>query len=140
MVEGFVRPVGSPHEEKLDVRILATCQRPARLIPDLRARLSGAVLEVPPLRARAHEFPALVEKMLRGRRRITCDAVAELARAPWEGNLPELEAAIERMVAASEDPIGLKLVRRILKRPEMCRHRRLVDKKRRLAEMASALA
>jgi tetratricopeptide (TPR) repeat protein len=140
MIDGEVRPVGSAEAGKVDVRVVATCRRPERLIPELRHRLAGAVLQVPDLARRGDEFPMLVEQMLAGRRRITIDAVAELARQAWPGNLPELQAVVERLVAASEDVVGLNLVRRTLDGRESRQASLDRARRRRIARMAEALA
>jgi tetratricopeptide (TPR) repeat protein len=140
ILDGWVRPVGGAEERRVDVRIVATCRSADRLIPELWRRFEGATIALPPLRDRRREIPALIERMLPGRR-ITPEAVAELAALPWEGNLAELRSALERLAAHSaRGAIGIRLVRRLVKRPDSCRLGRLVDKKRQLAEMAAALA
>jgi len=139
ILDGWVRPVGGSEERKADVRIVATCRSVDRLIPELRQRFEGAMIALPPLRDRRREIPTLIERMLPGRR-VTPEAVAELAALPWEGNLAELRSALERLAAHSDGAIGIRLVRRLVKRPDSCRLGRLVDKKRQLAEMAAALA
>ncbi|HXX92533.1 MAG TPA: hypothetical protein VEN81_02805, partial [Planctomycetota bacterium] len=40
--------------------------------------------------------------------------LAELARQPWEGDLPQLRATVDRLVALSEASIGRKLVRSVV--------------------------
>jgi DNA-binding NtrC family response regulator len=84
------------------------------LIPELRNRLEGAILQIPSLKERRTEIPHQVQAFLAGRRTITPDALAELARHRWEGNLVELRAAVDRLVALSGSRIGRKLVRQIL--------------------------
>lgn len=139
ILDGWVRPVGSPEERKINVRIVATCRSLERLIPEVRRRFEGTTIVLPPLRQRRHEIPAMIERMLPGRR-ITPEAVAELAGLPWEGNLAELRSTLERLAAHSGKTIGIRLVRRLVNGPDLCRLKRLVDKKRRLAEMAALLA
>lgn len=139
ILDGWVRPVGSPEERKIDVRIVATCRSVDRLIPEVRRRFEGTTIVLPPLRQRRHEIPRMIERMLPGRR-ITPEAVAELAGLPWEGNLTELRSVLERLAAHSGKTIGIRLVRRLVNGPDLCRLKRLVDKKRRLAEMAVLLA
>lgn len=139
ILDGWVRPVGGAEERKADVRIVATCRSADRLIPEVRQRFEGATIALPPLRERRREIPSLIERMLPGRR-VTPEAVAELAALPWEGNLAELRSVLERLAAHSNGAIGVRLVRRLVKRPDSCRLGRLVDKKRQLAEMAAALA
>ena len=132
VVEGRLRPVGSAEERRGDYRVLATCRDASRLIPELRRRLAGAILEVPPLQARAGELPGLIRAGLGGAR-ITEDAVALLARQPWPGNLPELEAVLRRLRSTSV--IGVSAVRKALPRRPTRRARMAA----RLAEMDAAL-
>ncbi len=132
VVEGRVRAVGSAEERKAGYRVVATCRNPERLIPELRRRLSGAVLGVPPLRERVEEIPALVRSKL-GASRITEDALALLAAQPWPGNLPELEAVLARL--RSTPVIGVKAVRKALPGKPNRRSRRVAE----LAAMAAAL-
>lgn len=110
VVERRVRPVGGAAEHAVDVRVVATCREIGKLIPDLRKRLAGAVLRLPPLRERKGDVPHLVRQWLDGRRAITADALAELAQRPWEGNLPELRSAVERLVALTGETIGRRHV------------------------------
>lgn len=140
LLDGYVRPVGSPHETKVDVRVVAVARDPQKLVPALRHRLAGSTFEIAPLRERQEEIPALVEGFLRGRRRITCDALAEMARQPWEGNLSEIQATVERLVTLSDRFVGLKLVRRILKTPDSYLLSHRVYKKRTPRRMALAMA
>lgn len=140
LCDGFVRPLGSAVEERIDLRIIATCRDEERLLPELRHRLSGAVLRLAPLRDRRGEIAGLVEIFLAGRRPITADAMADLVRRPWPGNGAELRAAIERLVAFSGGPIGIRLVQRVLKTPESFRPAAPVDRKRAVRRLALAMA
>ncbi|HYE97723.1 MAG TPA: sigma 54-interacting transcriptional regulator, partial [Planctomycetota bacterium] len=135
VVEGRVRAVGSAVEEKIDCRIIATCRDAARVIPELRQRLAGAVLVLPPLRDRAEDLPSIIRTHLPAGTRITLDAVAELASQPWPGNRPELESTLERLLAQAKDgPIGVKLVRDLLRPTPADAHD---VERRRLAALAS---
>ncbi len=140
IVQRRIRPVGSPTEEVVDVRVIATCRKAEHLVPALRDRLSGAVLRMPRLRERRSEIPALVRELLHGRREITSDALAELARHPWEGNSAELGTAIDRMVALSSHRIGRNHVRRVFMTPKSCRDGSRVYKKRASRRIASTPA
>jgi transcriptional regulator of acetoin/glycerol metabolism len=129
--------VGGTEERRLDARIVATCRDPRRLVPELRARLAGAVLTLPPLRDRAEDLPAVVRRMLPDGAAITADALGLLARHRWEGNLTELRAKLELLVSVSGGaPIGVKAVQAALRPAKADRRER---QRRRLAEMAAAL-
>lgn len=136
IVDGQVRPVGAPIESAVDVRIIATCQDPERLTPELRNRLSGAVLPVASLGERPETIVRMVRERLAGRREITPDAVAELLKHPWDGNHSELQAVLERLVAHSEALIGRKLVLAQFKTPKGARVDRRGDHLRQLVQVA----
>jgi DNA-binding NtrC family response regulator len=108
------RAVGGVEERILDVRVVATCTTMEPLTPEIRSRLEGAVLRVPSLQEKKTEIPHQVTEIIAGRRQISPDALAELARHRWEGNFVELRGVVDRLVALSDDRIGKKLVRRIL--------------------------
>ena len=84
------------------------------------------------------EIVKAVREHLAGRRRITPDALAELARHPWEGDLPEVRAAVDRLVAMADGSIGRLLVRSLFKTPENRRVARRVNTGRQLTFLASA--
>lgn len=64
---GRFRPPGADHDVRLDVRLISTCCDPCRAVADgeLRAdlyeHLSAVSLELPPLRWRHEDIPALAE-------------------------------------------------------------------------------
>ncbi len=126
ILDGKARPVGSAEEGRVNLRIVATAVSMETLSPEFRQRLEGSVIRLPALKDQKTEIPHKVEEMLGGRRTITPDALADLARHPWEGNLTELRAAIDRLVALSEGRIGRNLVRKILATTEMRRVARRV--------------
>lgn len=115
LLDRKVRAVGGVEDKPFDVRVIATCASPEGLTVELRSRLEGAILRVPSLKERKTEIPHQVTQLLAGRRTISPDALAELARHRWDGNTTELRGAVDRLVAMSDGRIGKKLVRRILK-------------------------
>lgn len=136
VVDGLLRAVGSELVERVDIRVMAVCRKPERLIPDLRRRLEGARIELPSLRERAEDIPGLVRSMLPPKARITEDALALLAQQPWSGNLAELKGFVERMLSTSGATLGTQAVHAALpKRPT-----RKAIRTRELADMAAALA
>ncbi|WP_306590864.1 sigma 54-interacting transcriptional regulator [Geothrix sp. 21YS21S-4] len=115
--EREIRRVGSDHAVKVDVRFAAATHRPMDDLAaagafrrDLLFRLQGAVLDLPPLSLRRHEFPFLVPRLLpraaqSARRPIPLLAPGlpeALARRPWPGNVRELLHALERAVLRCE--------------------------------------
>src|SRR5581483_6067353 len=110
--ERAVRPVGATREIPIDVRLVASTNRDpgeavrsGQLRSDLYYRLQVNVLEVPPLRARREDIPALAAHFVAlfnarnmGARLVTGiedDAMAALASYEWPGNVRELANTIE---------------------------------------------
>ncbi|MCZ4353596.1 response regulator [Roseovarius aestuarii] len=89
-------------------RFIATSQSqqnlPGTLRDDLYYRLSGAVIDVPPLRARVEDIPLLATHVLNSAeqedmptRRILPDALDLLRTHSWPGNVRQLENTIRRI-------------------------------------------
>ena len=80
---------------------------------DLYRRLSAVRIDLPPLRDRPDDVPALAVRLLedtcaaegRPPRAFTQAALALLGALTWPGNLAELRAAIERVVADGADNV-----------------------------------
>ena len=114
---GEVRPVGSEGAVHVDVRILAATHRDMDLLVergsfrrDLLYRLRVITLEVPPLRERPGDIPALAEYFLsraQSPKRLAVETLEALAARPWRGNVRELRAVIERAAALAPGPVIL---------------------------------
>src|SRR5262249_10859747 len=117
--EREVDRVGGLDPVPVDVRVIAATNRDIRAMvqegrfrEDLFYRLQGIVVQVPPLRDRKQEIPALVEQfrsevVASGQSRVrgfTTDAMDELFRRDWPGNIRELRTAVHRamVLAAGE--------------------------------------
>ncbi|MEO0077518.1 MAG: sigma 54-interacting transcriptional regulator [candidate division WOR-3 bacterium] len=96
-----------------DVRLIVILQDPARGgEPSDLCR--GATLEVPPLRERREDIPALAQYFLemmadefnRNVAGLSSDAMARLKSYDWPGNVRELQQAIERAVMLAEGRIA----------------------------------
>jgi two-component system NtrC family response regulator len=113
-------PLGSERSEKVDLRVIAATNRDLRQMvsegkfqEDLFYRLNVIPIEIPPLRERRDDIPALVEHFVRkhaqriGRRieRIDEGVLSDLQRYDWPGNVRELENTIERAVVLSPGPV-----------------------------------
>jgi len=113
-------PLGSERTEKIDVRVIAATNRDLRQMvaeakfqEDLFYRLNVIPIELPPLRERRDDIPALVEHFLKkhaqriGRRieRIDDGVLAQLQQYDWPGNVRELENVIERAVVLSTSSV-----------------------------------
>ncbi len=111
--ERKVRPVGDNAMIDVDVRIIAATHKDLKAAiregcfrEDLYYRLSVIPISIPPLRQRASDIPLLAQHFLRkyaaanGARvtGFTPAAIEKLMAMRWEGNVRELENAIERAV------------------------------------------
>jgi DNA-binding NtrC family response regulator len=116
-----VRRIGGSHEIACDVRLIAATNRdlPVEVNrrsfrSDLYYRLAVAHLEVPPLRARREDIPALVEHFQSllpesARRPLGAELLSRFARHDWPGNVRELRNAVESAALA---PSAAALVER----------------------------
>ncbi len=106
-----IKPVGSSEERRVDVRVIAATNVPADKLQtsgfrkDLFYRLSVINVHIPPLRERTEDIPLLAEYFRRrfSRRQkksvVIPEATMKWAQSlAWEGNVRELENAIERAV------------------------------------------
>jgi transcriptional regulator with GAF, ATPase, and Fis domain len=105
--DGEVRPVGAPSSVRVDVRVIAASNQDLREMvaagkfrEDVYYRLRVLQVNVPPLRERREDIPALVAWFLEkhGFRGITVapDALDVFAAYGWPGNVRELENEIRR--------------------------------------------
>ncbi|MEK9952073.1 MAG: sigma-54 dependent transcriptional regulator [Curvibacter sp.] len=115
--ERCVRPVGGTQEEAVDVRIVSATHRhlarevqEGRFRQDLYYRLNVIEIDIPPLRERREDLPALCEALLARIAqesglpvpRLTPATLAQLTHHPLPGNVRELENLLHRAVALSE--------------------------------------
>lgn len=126
--ERRVRRLGEALEEPVDVRILsashqdlAACVAAGTFRQDLYYRLNVIELRMPPLRERREDVPALARSILArtaGRADVaqavlSTDALEELIRYDFPGNVRELENILERALALSSggaiEPEDLRL-------------------------------
>jgi transcriptional regulator with PAS, ATPase and Fis domain len=122
--DGEIRPLGSSDTKKVDVRIVAATNRDlkklvaeGRFREDLYYRLRVVEIELPPLRERADDIPALAHffldaagtRMRRTFRGFSNAAMDRLVAHRWPGNVRELANEIERSAALAgpEETIGL---------------------------------
>jgi two-component system nitrogen regulation response regulator NtrX len=132
--EGIVTRIGAAKSVQVDVRVLAATNKrleeeiPAgRFREDLYHRLNVIPIEVPPLRERLEDVPALVahfvETLSQGAgvapRAFTDEAVRSLQRRNWPGNVRELRNAVERLlILAPGKQITAADVERLLPAPD----------------------
>src|ERR1700733_10395361 len=112
-------PVGSSRTQRVDVRVIAATNRnllemveAGRFRSDLYYRLNVFPLQLPPLRERRSDIPALVALCLsRFAKRfgkkvdgVSQETMARLMSYPWPGNIRELQNVMERAVVLSAGP------------------------------------
>jgi two-component system nitrogen regulation response regulator GlnG len=116
---GTIRPVGSTKEIAVDVRIVAATNRDlapmiaeGRFREDLFYRLNVVPIELPPLRARADDIPALSRHFLREAareglplRELDDKAADYLSARPWRGNVRELRNLVYRAALVARDDL-----------------------------------
>jgi len=128
--EGEIRRVGENSARRVDVRLvsatnrsLVEAARQGSYREDLIFRLAVIRLRVPPLRDRIEDVPLLAHHFWRSlsartstRAMLGPDAVAALCRAPWAGNVRELQNVIAALVVGgpSGGRIGARQVDQIL--------------------------
>ncbi|MBI4475494.1 MAG: sigma 54-interacting transcriptional regulator, partial [Acidobacteria bacterium] len=108
-----VRRLGDIVPRRLDVRFIAATNcdlmhlvKRGDFREDLYYRLNVIPITVPPLRRRLDDVPLLVEHMLRGRKRISREAVMKLSEYRYPGNVRELENIVETaLCTATSDEI-----------------------------------
>ena len=111
--ENKITRVGGESEINVNVRIIAATNKNLKeeiqkgnFREDLYHRLSVIIINVPPLRERLDDIPELVRyfvenisnEMGKAAPTFTQDAIEELQKYRWTGNIRELHNVIERMV------------------------------------------
>ncbi len=118
--DGEIRPVGANKAIYVDVRTIAATNEnlekaveSGRFRKDLFYRINVIRIHLPPLRERREDIPLLVEyflekvmeKLQKGKRAFSKEAMHALMNYDWPGNIRELQNIIERAVALSKNEI-----------------------------------
>jgi len=112
---GQFRSLGSTKDKTVDIRVIAATNRDlfqdvktGRFREDLFYRLDVVRIELPPLRARMEDVPAIAEHLLRHsdvtmpqRKHLSPGALDALMAYDWPGNIRELSNVLERAVILS---------------------------------------
>ena len=127
--EGEVERVGSDKPTKVDVRVVvATHRNLDQLVEsggfrrDLYHRVVVFPVELPPLRTRSEDLPALVEHFARqvsaqnGWKPVPFapSAIEALKQYAWPGNIRELRNVVERLLLFADTEVDAEAVRRAL--------------------------
>jgi DNA-binding NtrC family response regulator len=113
--------VGGNKELNTDVRIIAATNRPLEQMvkdgeyrEDLLYRLNGVTIELPPLRERISDVPALIQFFLAKAKKefnkgdlegLSPESVELLTKYDWPGNVRQLRAVVRRCVLDSVMPV-----------------------------------
>ncbi|HEU4733624.1 MAG TPA: sigma 54-interacting transcriptional regulator [Kofleriaceae bacterium] len=108
-----VRRVGETHANDVDIRVMAATHRDLRAMvragqfrEDLYYRLAVVAAQVPPLRERKADIPALAtwfaERMGRGAFALSPSLLELLERHDWPGNVRELRNVVERALSLGD--------------------------------------
>lgn len=116
--EGEIRPLGSSRTRKVDVRIIAATNKDleeevnaGRFREDLYYRLATVTVNIPPLRQRPDDVPALAVALLKHTMRtlgktvdgFTPEALACMQQYHWPGNVRELQNEVSHMLVTSRN-------------------------------------
>ncbi len=115
--EREIRPLGAAREKRVDVRVVAACNRDlesearaGRFREDLFYRLNVFPLSVPPLRERRADIALIAKHFLKryaveygsGVLGFSQEALNRLTRYDWPGNVRELENEVQRLVIQAD--------------------------------------
>ena len=121
--EKKVSPVGSDKEIKVDVRVLAATNKnlkkeieEGKFREDLFHRLSVIEIAVPSLNERINDIPLLVKHFSKiiseehgtPNREFGEEAIQNLQKLNWTGNIRELRNVVERLMILGENPVTAK--------------------------------
>ncbi|MGK5015735.1 sigma-54 interaction domain-containing protein [Janthinobacterium sp. HLS12-2] len=125
---GTYRRVGSVETQHANFRLVAATHKSLEHMmargefrQDLYYRISAFPIALPPLRERPDDIALLVQSFLRragaGKRPLTidADAMAQLQRRPWPGNIRELRNVLDRASLFADD--GVIRVEQLLAAP-----------------------
>jgi two-component system nitrogen regulation response regulator NtrX len=111
--EGVITRIGAAKQVQVDVRVIAATNKvldeeiaAGRFREDLFYRLNVVPIQVPSLRDRREDIPALVEHFVRqlagatgvAGRTFEAGAIERLSERGWPGNIRELRNAVERLL------------------------------------------
>lgn len=125
--ESVISRVGGDKHIKVDVRVVAATNKNisveienGRFREDLYHRLSVILIHVPPLNERLEDIPLLANHFVglicneygMPEKTITDDAIAELQKITWTGNIREFRNVIERLIILCDKQITGEDVRK----------------------------
>jgi two-component system nitrogen regulation response regulator NtrX len=127
--ENRINRVGGEKDIKVNVRVLAATNKDlkqeiteGRFREDLYHRLSVIVMKVPSLSERLEDIPLLADYFLarvcedygRAKKKIANEAIKQLQKHHWSGNIREFRNVIERLVILAGETISADDVKKYL--------------------------
>ncbi len=127
--EGEIERIGADRSTAVDVRVLTATHRDiedlvrkGQFRQDLFHRIYVFPLTLPPLRNRMEDIPVLVGHFLRQialqnswkPKAFTPDAIEELKRYSWPGNIRELRNVVERLLLLADAEVDQRAVKTAL--------------------------
>ncbi len=118
--ESLITRVGGDKPIKVDVRVVAATNKNLSeeidnntFREDLYHRLSVILIQVPPLNERPEDIPELAKHFMAQicaeygipEKEITSDAINQLQKMPWTGNIREFRNVIERLIILCDKSI-----------------------------------
>jgi DNA-binding NtrC family response regulator len=119
--ESIISRVGGDKHIKVDVRVVAATNKNLsaeiaenNFREDLYHRLSVILIKVPSLNERLEDIPLLANHFIQlicdeygmSKKTITDDAIAELQKINWTGNIREFRNVIERLIILCDQQIA----------------------------------
>ena len=130
LTERIIRKLGGAADERVDVRIVAATNRALREVRQDLIRRLPFILELPPLRDRRSDLPALIQQFLveiahelnavsaldsNGPFEITDAGLQLLMRHPWPGNIRELRNCLaEACVYSGSSTLDVPVLKQCL--------------------------
>ncbi len=128
--EKEIERVGGTESVKVDIRVISATNRDLEKMVetgdfrgDLFFRIKVFPIEVPPLRVRKNDIPALVQHFIRKKSRemvlhtiptLAPGAIDALMAYDWPGNVREVENAVERaLILSGSDPLSFEGILRV---------------------------
>ena len=148
--EKEIRKIGGKKTIRVNVRIIAATNvnlkqavEEGTFREDLYYRLNVVPIEVPPLRERREDIQPLTEHFInlfceeyKTKKSVSVEAMAELMRAPWYGNIRELRNMIERLIVSFDgEQITARQVKNLIFAGGRSKENLMVEEKLSLEEL-----
>ena len=125
--ENTITRVGGDKEIEVDVRLIAATNKDLKaeiatgqFREDLYHRLSVIILQMPSLAERKEDIPVLAKHFMEGYAKqygkpiktFSAEAMNQLSKQPWTGNIRELKNSVERLFILADNPVSIADIKR----------------------------